>query len=112
MIRVCVQYNEYDAIASFDMQGHAEAGPHGQDIVCAGVSAVSIGTVNAIHTLCDVDIVTDMTDAGGHLMCRVPEGLAPRTYEDVQLLLKSMVLSLQAIADVHQAYMTVEIDRR
>lgn len=41
MIKVSVVRNQQKQIVSFEMSGHADAGPHGQDIVCAGASAVS-----------------------------------------------------------------------
>jgi uncharacterized protein len=34
-----------------ELTGHADAGKTGQDIVCAAVSAVSIGAVNGIEGL-------------------------------------------------------------
>ncbi|AST97133.1 ribosomal-processing cysteine protease Prp [Shouchella clausii] len=112
MIYVRMQHNEHDDIIAFTMSGHAEAGPYGQDIVCAGVSAVSIGTVNAVQSLCGVDLVVSSKGEGGYLDCAVPEGLDVRTYEDVQLLLKGMELSFLSMADAYQTFITVEIDRR
>lgn len=112
MIDVRIQQDKHGDIIAFVMSGHAEAGPYGQDIVCAGASAVSIGTVNAIHALCNVDIVVDTVGEGGYLKCTVPSGLTPRTYEDVQLLLKGWQLSLEAMMETYHSFITVEIDRR
>lgn len=33
----------------FQMRGHADAGPHGQDLVCCAASTLAIGTVNALQ---------------------------------------------------------------
>ena len=35
-------------IVGFEIKGHANYAKRGEDIVCAGVSAVSVGTVNEI----------------------------------------------------------------
>ena len=89
------------------MSGHANAGPHGQDIVCAGASAVSFGTVNAIHTLCNVQLDIEMDDNGGFLCCSVPTGLDKQTYEKVQLLLEAMVVSLTSIAEAYTKHIKI-----
>ena len=51
MIKVTINRTESGLIQSFTMSGHADFAEHGQDIVCAGVSAVSFGAVNAIMAL-------------------------------------------------------------
>lgn len=54
-------YPEYNQIT---IEGHAEAGPKGQDIVCAGVSAL-------LHTL--IANVTHWQDQGYLMDCRYEE---------------------------------------
>ena len=51
MINITINRNEIGMIQSFTMSGHADFANHGQDIVCAGVSAVSFGSINAVHEL-------------------------------------------------------------
>lgn len=42
MIKITV-YRDNNQIKTFELSGHAESGPYGYDLVCAGVSAVSFG---------------------------------------------------------------------
>ncbi|MFB4210792.1 ribosomal-processing cysteine protease Prp [Shouchella sp. 1P09AA] len=113
MIRIQFNHDQEENITMFTMSGHAEAGPHGQDIVCAGASAVSIGAINAVHALCGVDLVVDLAGSeGGYLHCEVPENLDTKTYDDVQLLLKGMELSLQSMEESYRSFMSIETDRR
>ncbi|WP_367616881.1 ribosomal-processing cysteine protease Prp [Heyndrickxia coagulans] len=56
MIRVRIKRKKNGNISSFEMSGHAEFAGYGQDIVCAGASAVSFGTVNAIMEVAGVDL--------------------------------------------------------
>lgn len=107
MIKVKVVRNHDNTIQTFEMSGHAEAGPYGQDIVCAGVSAVSFGTVNAIDTLCNVRLEVEQNDDGGFLRCTVPTGLDQESKEKVQLLLEAMVVSLNSIAEAYDKYITI-----
>ncbi|MDT8859534.1 ribosomal-processing cysteine protease Prp [Alkalihalobacillus sp. MEB130] len=99
MITVEVTRNDKRNIVSFTMSGHADFGPHGQDLVCAGASAVSFGAVNAIAAVCGVELDIEMEDEGGFLRCHVPNGLEKVTFEKVQLLLEGMIVSLQSIAE-------------
>ena len=41
------------------MSGHAFFAKRGKDIVCAGVSAVSFGAINAVHALTGVEPVIE-----------------------------------------------------
>ncbi|HEU5139720.1 MAG TPA: ribosomal-processing cysteine protease Prp [Bacillales bacterium] len=104
MITVKVK-REQERIVSFSLRGHADAGPYGHDLVCAGVSAVSIGTENAVHALCGVRLKVEQDEkAGGFLECTVPEDLEDETDEKVQLLLEGMVVSLEAIVLEYDQY--------
>jgi uncharacterized protein len=84
-------------IRSFSMDGHADFAEKGQDIVCAGASAVSFGSVNAIMSLTGVEPIIEQSADGGYLSCVIPDGLSEETDMKVQLLLSSMVISLQTI---------------
>ncbi|QKS71834.1 ribosomal-processing cysteine protease Prp [Paenalkalicoccus suaedae] len=97
MIRISFNRNDRGLIDSFTMSGHAESGPYGQDLVCAGASAVSFGSVNAIAVLCDTELEVDMEGDGGYLSCRIPDGLDPNTYEKIQLILDAMLVSFQTM---------------
>lgn len=108
MITVKVKRNDNAEIVSFTMSGHADSGPYGYDLVCAGASAVSIGTVNAIISLCQVDPEIEMEENGGFLRCTVPMDVERATYEKVQLLFEAMLVSLQSIAEEYSEH--IEID--
>jgi uncharacterized protein YsxB (DUF464 family) len=99
-------------INSFTISGHADSGPYGHDIVCAGVSAVSFGSVNAIEALCGVRLGVETEDDGGFLRCIVPDNLETETDEKVQLLLESMVVSLKSIKEQYGQYIELKDVRR
>ncbi len=81
-------------ISVFEMDGHANFAEHGQDLVCAGASAVSFGAVNAIMQLTSIEPDVDQGADGGYLRVAFPV-----TDQDaqVQLLLQAMIISLQTI---------------
>jgi len=56
MIEVKVLYNKKHKLIGIEASGHAESGPYGHDLVCAGVSAVITGGLNNIEDLQAFDI--------------------------------------------------------
>ncbi|WP_127588000.1 ribosomal-processing cysteine protease Prp [Paenibacillus koleovorans] len=106
MIRVIIDRQADGRIAAFSVTGHAFYGEPGQDIVCAGVSAVTVGTVNAVETLTGVELPSRMDD--GLLKVRVPDGVEQDTNAKIQLLLESMVVMLNTIQQEYGAYMQMQ----
>lgn len=107
MIRVLIARRAADkSIASFRIEGHADYAERGRDIVCAGVSAVTVGTVNALETL--VGVVMDSRMKNGFLQAAMPQVAEPEKREQAQLLLESMVVMLQSIEDMYGNYIRIE----
>ncbi|HEY4601176.1 MAG TPA: ribosomal-processing cysteine protease Prp [Cerasibacillus sp.] len=96
MINVYV-FRKQNAITAFELSGHAESGPYGHDLVCAAVSAVSFGAVNAVSELCQIDLDIDQGEEGGYLRVALPSHLEQSTKEKAMLLLEGMVVSLETI---------------
>lgn len=48
MVKVSIQYRG-SGFGSLEIKGHADSAPYGQDLVCAAISAVSLGALNAIE---------------------------------------------------------------
>jgi hypothetical protein len=107
MIRVCIRRRTDNRfIESFRVDGHAQYDEPGKDIVCAGVSAVTVGTVNAVEALLDVKLSHRMKH--GLLEVSVPRELAASRREQVQLLLESMVVMLKSIEQSYGAYIAMQ----
>ncbi|ADM71459.1 ribosomal-processing cysteine protease Prp [Paenibacillus sp. SEL3] len=110
MIIVRITRLEDGSIQGFSVKGHANFAKSGEDIVCAGVSAVTVGTVNSIGALTDVEMETEMEN--GFLSAY----LSPESYHDanaqVQLLLESMVIMLTSIAESYGKYIQIENNQR
>lgn len=95
-------------IVAFELQGHAESGDFGHDLVCAAVSALTINTVNSIEKLLKVKLtVFEDQLAGGFLKVEIP--VAKVSDSKVQLLIASLQLGLQSIAkeENYRDYITI-----
>ena len=106
MIHVQIKQTSDGTISSFKMSGHADFAEKGQDIVCAGASAVSFGSINAIMELTGVKPLIKQSD-GGYLECKIPDQLPSSSADKVQLLLQSMVVSLQTIEQDYGKYIKI-----
>ncbi|MCI1881186.1 MAG: ribosomal-processing cysteine protease Prp [Sporolactobacillus sp.] len=99
MITVRVDRNAEGRITGFTINGHAGSGPRGFDLVCAGVSAVSFGALNAVDELTGVPMEVRKSPDGGHLSCwlsgAADDGAASAKAE---LILEAMLVSLRTIA--------------
>jgi uncharacterized protein YsxB (DUF464 family) len=93
-------------IAAFSVSGHARYANTGKDIVCAGVSAVSVGTVNSVEVLTGVELPSEMEH--GLLRVKVPTDLEQETSAKIQLLLESMVVMLDSIQKEYGKYMKMK----
>lgn len=106
MIVVRIFRNHSGLIQSFKIKGHADYAKTGEDIVCAGVSAVTVGTVNSIETLIDISLDCDVHN--GFLSGTIPLIEDETAGSKVQLLLESMVVMLNSIAESYGEYIRIE----
>jgi uncharacterized protein len=107
MIRVLIHRDPSDrTIRAFSSEGHAGYAKIGEDIVCAGVSAVTVGTVNAAEKLLGIVLPSRMKN--GFLQADVPEGLDAEREAKLQLLLESMVAMLESIEDTYGSHIALE----
>lgn len=105
MIKVEIT-KEVDVIKQVTVDGHADFSEHGSDIVCAGVSAVVFGLINAVDEL-DDDVQFDISaneDETGHLTYR-----SLMATEKEQLLLNAMLVALKTIEENYSDYITIEM---
>jgi len=103
MIRIRVKRNQAELVEQIQVTGHANFAEHGMDIVCAAVSAITIGMVNAMEQITGV-VVHQPDDGEGKVDCRIPEDLSTDVRTKLDLLMKAMDLSLKGIADAYPDY--------
>ncbi|MTT32418.1 ribosomal-processing cysteine protease Prp [Terrilactibacillus sp. BCM23-1] len=107
MIKVDIKRNHTGDILSFTIKGHADSGPYGYDLVCAGVSAVSFGSLNAIEALTGITPDIQDTENGGFLSCHFPEDIDQDAWMKVQLLLEGMIVSLKTIEESYGQHIQI-----
>lgn len=111
MITVSVA-REDQRIRRITIEGHANAGPYGSDIVCSAVSAVSFGVLNAVHALLGVvpEVEQDSENQGFLGWTLSPMADAQQD-EKLQLLAESLIVSLAGIAQSYDRFIQVRDSR-
>lgn len=106
MITVMIERNGKGRLLRFSVSGHAGYEEPGKDIVCAGVSAVTVGAVNAIEKL--TGLVPKAEMRSGWLRAEAPKGGDPALDDRAQLLLEGMVAQLETIAEEYGTYLQIQ----
>lgn len=108
MIRAVIKRNEDGCILAFKVDGHANYNPS-NDIVCAAVSAVVIGTVNAIDALTDSDMPQLIYQSGlFKISFEETTHKSVQHDEKAQLLLNAMIVMLRSIEQIYKDHISVK----
>lgn len=106
MIKIWAERNDEGQLNRVKVTGHAKAGKHGQDIVCAGVSALTqtalLGLLEYLHH----DVKYSIKP--GYLLIKLEE--SPN--EQTQTLLETMLLGLKGMAQEYEKNILIHERRR
>ena len=93
MISIEIFTNEGGMIAGYCVSGHSGTAAHGEDIICAGVSALTqaalLGIMEHLHRTVDYDI------ASGNLKMRLKE-----PDDSTEAILRTMYMGLAEIEKI------------
>ena len=82
------------------IDGHADSAPHGQDLVCAGVSTIGVGVLNALNELCIDTCILQMDDA--YISIHVKNN-----NDIVQTILHTLRIQLQTLSDSYEEFIKI-----
>lgn len=106
MITIILNRNKTRQITGFTVQGHSGYAEHGTDIVCAAVTTAVMTTVNGLTDVVGLPFVPQVKE--GYVACRLPETMTNSQRHDADVLLLSMVLSLENIAEQYGDFVRIE----
>lgn len=101
MVKVVV-YKMHEEIRSVVIQGHADFAPNGQDLVCAGVSSIAVGIMNALDELVHNECTFKM-DAGF-----ISIDVRNSHCERAQQILKVMLIQLLTMEGSYSNYIQIQ----
>jgi len=103
MIRVSINRNSRGQIYGFTAQNH------GEDIVCAAVSALVLNAVNSIEAFTEEAMLVETPENGdGYIKLCMPGIEEGNDNRDVDLLLSSMLLGLNHIREQYPFQISID----
>ena len=100
MIEVLVHKTKTRLLKAITIHGHADSAPHGQDLVCAGVSAIAVGTLNAL----DGSSNLILTNQIGHIEIQIVKPLTARE----TIILETMLIQLKTMQTSYPKYIHIK----
>lgn len=90
MVKVDIEFaNEGKFIESIEVEGHANSAPYPHDLVCAAVSAIVVGSMNALENSDEYNIEIEE----GHVMFESNKKLTDHD----NTVLETMIIQLKTI---------------
>ena len=106
-----VLYRKNGRYTGYTASGHSGYAEAGSDIVCAGVSVLSITCVNAMESLLGI-AVSPRVDEGSGLMSFELPPLEGERASGAQLLMGALRQGLSDLQEAYPGYLTFEIKER
>lgn len=101
MTHIDVKRNVDGHIVECHFRGHAEAGPYGEDIVCAAISMLSQTSLLGLHEVAQQSVEYRIED--GELDILLSEPITERG----QTILETMLLGIKNVADQYSDFVRV-----
>lgn len=99
MVKVDVK-RKHQTITEIVIHDHAGYADSGQDLVCAGVSSITVGMMNALDQM--VPDVCDFIMKEAYVKIHQTQN-----HDDAQLLLKAMYVQLVTLKESYQSYISI-----
>ena len=98
MISVNVSFIGKD-VKTLTVSGHANFAKYGQDLVCAGVSAIVTGGINALEEeINNIVIINEENKLGVEVV---------NSNEKIQIIIKTILIQLETIEDSYKKYIKI-----
>lgn len=89
-----------DEIREIEISGHAGYETEMMDVVCAEISAISVGTLNSIDIMCPDSCLMEMASGYVHI-------LVEKTSEKLQIILNMIQIQLLTVEQTNKDYIKV-----
>ena len=86
---------------SLQISGHSGSAERGKDLICAGVSSISIGCLNALDIMANDDC--DLTLGENLVKIEVK-----KINHDSQIILQSVLIQLRTMQEKYSNFITIE----
>ena len=99
MIKVTINYQD-NIVTELEVSGHSNFAKKGKDIVCAGVSAIVIGGINAITSLAGEKSINYEVKDGYTKLTNINDS-------KVQEIIKVVIIQLKTVEDSYSKFIKI-----
>ena len=103
MIKVQIGHASNNQVNFIEVKGHANSAPHGEDIVCAGVSAILGGGFNNLKNYKDYELKLDE----GYALFKAN---APLDAHD-EVVIETIICGLKSIHELYPKFIAIKTDK-
>lgn len=106
---ITVRFEKCDGrVQSVRVTGHSGYADAGEDIVCSGISVLTIAVINGLTEVVGLqDETVIVSIEPGHTIFHVPRSSDPQKEIAIATLIKTYELNVRATADEYQSYVKV-----
>lgn len=94
MVRVTV-LRERGIPVGFELTGHANEGAYGEDIVCAGISAITETAILGVTDVLKLDAAVAQEE--GHVRCELSRETSPEDMAKAAIVFNTMIAGLTSL---------------
>ncbi len=111
MIQAEFQQDKDGLISGFVLSGHANMAPHGQDLLCAGITFMAIGVINTMTDATDFGSQVDAKTREGYASLRIKGDLTPEQRTVRQTVLNGFKKNLEMLKQQYPDQIDVKTRR-
>ena len=103
MIKVLINHASNGQVNFLEIKGHANSAPHGEDLVCAEVSAVVTGGFNNLKNYKDYELKLDE----GYALFKTNSQLDAHD----ETVIETIICGLNTILEANPRFITIKTDK-
>ncbi len=92
-----------------ESRGHAGFAESGEDIVCAGISALLQGAALGVLKVAGVKARYEVKESAGSLLLELPKEMSEREKRDCKVILETLYLSVSDLQKGYSEFISVEV---
>ena len=105
MVKIRVFRDSKGFIWEFEIKGHSGFGKQGEDVVCAGVSALGYTAVGALAELAGIK---SYSEKEGYMRCCIPGDVKEHLKPLIKIILETVIIGLKQIENSYKEYVVIE----
>lgn len=111
MTRVTVKRSTEGYIKGFFVKGHAGYAPKGEDLVCAGISAITFTAIAGLQGVAGIAHEAESDPETAEIVYNLPDGISERQLAMAQIILETMRLGLNEMTLEYPEFIEVVEER-